>query len=233
MFMEWMIKYGLWSLALLMLLQNLIPLLPSEVIMPLAGYLASQGYMDLGSAIVAGLVGSLLGHIPWYAAGHAAGNVRLLAWSERHGRWVGLRPDHIRHADAWFHQYAGRTVMLGRLIPGFRTLVNIPAGASRMPLMPFLGYTTLGDALWTACLAWAGFTFGHEYQTVSWYLHAVLTPIALLGAAILFRHKRRRHVAARSAPAHPLRPALRTFPRQPAFRARPWRLRLPGLPRGA
>lgn len=194
MFADWLIEYGLWSLAFLMLLQNLIPLLPSEIIMPLAGFLASLGYMDLRGAILAGLLGSLAGHMPWYAAGRAAGEERLYGWAGRHGHWLGLSGRHVRKADRWFRRNAGRAVLLGRLIPGIRTCVNVPAGATRMPLLPFLGYTALGDAVWTASLAWGGYVLGREYQLVSWYLHLLLIPAALglLGVAWwLFRRPRR------------------------------------------
>src|SRR5690606_14006741 len=118
MFMEWMIEYGLWSLAFLMLLQNLIPFIPSEVIMPLAGFLASMGYLDMGAAIAAGLLGSMIGHLPWYAAGRVAGERRLCRWTSRHGRWFGLGPAHVLRACAWFRRRAGSAVLLGRLVPG-------------------------------------------------------------------------------------------------------------------
>lgn len=192
MFMDWLIEYGLWSLAFLMLLQNLLPILPSEVIMPLAGFLASLGYMDIRGAILAGLFGSLLGHLPWYALGYSAGEERLQGWAARYGRWFGLGPDHIRKADSWFHRNTGRAVLLGRLIPGIRTCVNIPAGATRMPFLPFLGYTLVGDALWTGALAWGGFSLGREYQVVSWYMHVLVMPALFLAMAAAIWHLRKR-----------------------------------------
>lgn len=227
MFMDWMIEYGLWSLALLMLLQNLVPLLPSEVIMPLAGFLASLGYLDLRGAILAGLLGSLAGHVPWYALGYKTGEKRLQIWAERYGRWFGLRSDHIRMANGWFARHTRRAVLIGRLIPGIRTCVNVPAGAARMPLLAFFGYTALGDAIWTGSLAWAGFSLGREYRVVSWYLHILLIPALILVTASAVWFLRRR------SPADKTPPPARTVRRTDAFRRRPLRLRLPGVPKSA
>lgn len=223
-----MIEYGLWSLALLMLLQNLVPLLPSEVIMPLAGFLASLGYLDLRGAILAGLLGSLIGHAPWYALGYKAGEKRLQTWAARYGRWFGLRASHIRTADGWFTRHTRLTVLLGRLIPGIRTCVNVPAGAARMPLIAFFGYTALGDAVWTGSLAWAGFSLGREYQVISWYLHILIIPALILAAAMAVWILRRRTPAAER-----IRPPARIILRTEAFRRRPLRLRFPGVPKGA
>ena len=230
MFMDWMIEYGLWSLAFLMLLQNLIPFLPSEVIMPLAGFLASMGYLDMGAAIAAGLLGSMIGHLPWYAAGRVAGERRLNRWAARHGRWFGLGPAHVGRACAWFRRRAGSAVLLGRLVPGLRTVVNIPAGAARMPLLPFLGYTLLGDALWTALLAWAGWSLGGEYALVSWYLHVLMAAslvVAAVGAVLWLRSPARRALGGgRHRPGY----GPPDLGAGPAFRRRPFRLKIPGMP---
>lgn len=230
MFMDWLIEYGLWSVAFLMLLQNLIPLLPSEVIMPLAGFLASQGYLDLRGAILAGLLGSLVGHFPWYALGRLAGEKRLQAGLARYGRWFGLRESHVLRADRWFQRNTAWAVFAGRLIPGIRTCVNIPAGAARMPLAPFLGYTALGDAVWTTALAWGGYTLGRDYHLLSWYLHILVVPVLIVGAAWLCWVLLRRRDG-RGPGSHPAVSGNLRRPMQ--FRRRPWRPRLPGIPKGA
>jgi membrane protein DedA with SNARE-associated domain len=230
MFMDWMIEYGLWSLAFLMLLQNLIPFIPSEVIMPLAGFLASMGYLDMGAAIAAGLLGSLIGHLPWYAAGRLAGERRLNRWAARHGRWFGLGPAHVRRACAWFRRRAGSAVLLGRLVPGLRTVVNIPAGAARMPLLPFLGYTLLGDALWTALLAWAGWSLGGRYALVSWYLHVLMAAAFLVAAAGVLLWLRSPGRRGLQADCRHSGSGARGLGARAAFRRRPFHLKLPGMP---
>lgn len=232
MFLEWLLEYGLWSLAFLMLIQNLIPLIPSEVIMPLAGFLASLGYLDLRAAILVGIAGSLAGHLPWYALGRVAGEERLLAFASRHGPWFGLSAPLARRSADWFHGHAARAVLFGRLIPGIRSFVNIPAGAARMPIAPFLFYTALGEAAWTAALAWGGWNLGHDYPRLTWYLHALgLSVLLLLLAALAWALRKR---GGPDAPGPPPRPAHgRPFLRGPAFLRRPWRLRFPSIPRGA
>lgn len=233
MFMDWLLTYGLWSVALLMLLQNLIPLLPSEVIMPLAGFLASLGYLDLRGAILAGLLGSLAGHLPWYALGRAAGERRLAEGAARYGRWFGLGPAHVERANAWFRRNTAWSVFAGRLIPGIRTCVNIPAGASRMPFAAFLGCTALGEAIWTSALAWGGYSLGRQYHLLSWYLHVLAVPALLIAALFLLWAllRNRTHGAGRAAGEARGRPGA--FPRlrfpRPGFR----RFRHPGIPNGA
>lgn len=231
MFTDWLIEYGLWSLAFLMLLQNLIPVLPSEVIMPLAGFLASLGYMDVRGAILAGLAGSMLGHVPWYLLGRTAGEHRLRRLADRHGRWLGLGEQHVRKADHWFQRHASGAVFLGRLVPGIRTCVNIPAGATRMPLWPFLGYTLLGDAIWTASLAWGGFTLGRDYRLVSWYLHVLLLPVILFAGLAAYWLVRRRPGRRAKGPSDRSRKSRRPFRAGQVFRRLPWRFRFPGIPK--
>lgn len=237
MFMEWLLTYGLWSVALLMLLQNLIPLLPSEVIMPLAGFLASLGYLDLRGAILAGLLGSLTGHLPWYALGRVAGEQRLQDGAARYGRWFGIGPTQALRANLWFRRNAVWAVLAGRLIPGIRTCVNIPAGAARMPFFLFLGYTALGEAIWTAALAWGGYSLGREYHLLSWYLHVLAVPVLLIAAAILlWALLRKRTSVSGTGPGAEAgrngvgKAAFRGFRfRRPGFRG----LRHPGIPKGA
>jgi membrane protein DedA with SNARE-associated domain len=139
---EWLIANGVWGVALLMFFQNVLPLLPSEIIMPLAGFLASLGYLDINTVVLAGLLGSVLGHLPWYFVGAALGEDRLEGFFARHGRLFLLRPSQVHKAGDWFDRHTVKAVLLGRLIPGLRTCVNIPAGATRMAFLPYLAYTT-------------------------------------------------------------------------------------------
>ncbi len=194
---EWIIANGEWGVAALMLLQNLFPLLPSEVIMPLAGFLASMGYLDLRTSIAAGLLGSLLGDLPWYFLGFALGEARLEEFAARHGRWVMLKRIHIQRAGQWFDRNSVKALLLGRLIPGLRTCVNIPAGVSRMAFLPFLAYTLIGETIWTAILACGGYLLGRDYRLIGHYLHfaawgmAILASCALTVGLFIRRHGRR------------------------------------------
>lgn len=197
---ELLMQYGEWGVAFLMLLQNLLPVLPSEVIMPLAGFLATIGYMDMSAVVVAGLLGSLLGHLPWYFLGFALGEERLEAFVAKHGHWIHLRQIHIRKAGAWFDRNSVKAVLLGRLVPGLRTCVNIPAGTSRMSFMPFILCTIVGDAIWTTLLATGGYLLGRDYLLIVGVMHIVIMGVAsALGALFIFfwirRQAQSRHPA--------------------------------------
>lgn len=197
---EWMIQYGVWGVAALMLAQNLFPLLPSEIIMPLAGFLASMGYLDLTGVVVAGLLGSLLGHLPWYFLGFALGEERLERIVAHHGHWIRLRVAHVRKAEDWFDRHSIQAVLLGRLVPGVRTCINIPAGTSRMAFLPYLLYTLVGDAIWTSLLACGGYFLGRDYALIALYLHAIVWILAaILAAAFVWMYFRRHGTRRRPA----------------------------------
>lgn len=111
-----------------MFLENVFPPIPSEVIMPAAGFAAGQGRLSLIGVIVAGTVGSVAGALFWYYVGKWIGADRLRRWAGRHGRWLTLAPKDIDRVDRWFDQHSGKAVFLGRLVPALRTLISVPAG---------------------------------------------------------------------------------------------------------
>ena len=176
---------GYAGVILLMFLENVLPPIPSELIMPLAGFLAGQGKLSLVGVIVAGTAGSVLGALPLYGLGRWLGQERLCRWSGRWGHWVAVSPDDIRKAAEWFGRHGGKAVLLCRLVPGVRSLVSIPAGTAKMPLAPFLAYTTLGTAVWTGALAWLGTVLGQNYTRVEKYLGPA-TYLILAGVLIAF-----------------------------------------------
>jgi membrane protein DedA with SNARE-associated domain len=190
---EWLIGNGIWGVALLMFLQNIVPVLPSEIIMPLAGFLASRGHLDINFVVLAGVLGSVLGHLPWYFVGFALGEKRLEAILARHGRMLLIRPAHIKKAGDWFDRNSVKAVLLGRLVPGLRTCVNIPAGATRMAFLPYLFYTLLGDAIWTAFLSYGGYLLGRDYALIGSYLHMVMWPLLALACGFAAWNSFRRH----------------------------------------
>ena len=164
---------GYGGVVFLMFLENVLPPIPSELIMPLAGFLAGQGKLGLAGVIVAGTAGSVLGALPLYGLGRWLGQERLCRWAGRWGHWVAVSPDDIRKAAEWFGRHGGKAVLLCRLVPGVRSLVSVPAGAARMPLVPFLAYTTVGTAVWAGALAWLGRALGQNYGRVEKYLGPV------------------------------------------------------------
>ncbi len=170
---DFMSRIGLVAVFGLMLGENVFPPIPSELVMPLAGFLAAQGEMSLWLAIVAGTAGSVAGALLWYWVGVRFGRDRLRRLAERHGRWLTVSPSDVNGAIGWFERYGWWAVFFGRMIPGVRTLVSVPAGMARMPMLPFLAFTTLGSLLWTGLLAWAGYLLESQYEKVSQWVNPV------------------------------------------------------------
>jgi membrane protein DedA with SNARE-associated domain len=162
------------ALALLTVVENVFPPIPSELILPLAGYLSRHGDLVIWWAIVAATAGSLIGSLPLYYLGRRMGRNRVREWVEKKGRWVAVTPDELERAQKWFEGHDGRSVFVGRLIPGLRSLVSIPAGTSKMPLGKFLTFTFAGSLIWSAALCLAGYALGAGYEMVD----KVLDPIA-------------------------------------------------------
>lgn len=174
---------GYFAVAALMLLENIFPPIPSEVIMPLAGYSAGKGELSLPLVILAGSLGSVLGTLPWYGIGHWIGIERLRAWSRKHGRWLTLAPDDVDKAQDWFGKHCTKAVLFGRLIPAVRTLISVPAGVAGMALPKFLVFSAIGSLAWTAALAGAGSLLGENHDAVERYLGPVTN--AILGVLVL------------------------------------------------
>lgn len=177
---------GYLGIAALMFLENLFPPIPSEIIMPAAGFGAGQGRLSLLGVIVAGTVGSVAGALFWYYVGKWIGADRLRRWAGRHGRWLTLAPNDLERVDRWFDRHSGKAVFFGRLVPALRTLISVPAGVFGMGLPRFLLFTTLGTALWTALLAGAGYLLEGQYRIVAAYLNPVTNIIVALAIALYF-----------------------------------------------
>lgn len=186
---DWIIgvveKLGYAGIALLTFLENLFPPIPSEVIMPLAGFHASKGDIHIAGAIAAGSLGSWAGAAAWYFIGLRIGERRLRRWVERHGHWLTLGNDDIDKARRQFQEHGGRVVFFGRLIPAVRTWISVPAGLEEMPKGPFLLYTALGSILWTTLLTLAGYWLGESFRNVQGPLGVVST-IVIAGLALLY-----------------------------------------------
>ncbi|MBK8908575.1 MAG: DedA family protein [Rhodospirillales bacterium] len=179
---------GYVGVALLMFGENLFPPIPSELIMPLSGFSAASGKMNLFLVILAGSVGSLLGALFWYFVGRWIGSENLTRFTVRHGRWLTLTPQDIDTACAWFNIHGGRAVFFGRLIPGVRTLISVPAGIARMRLGGFLIWSALGTVLWSSILAVAGYLLEDQYQKVAGWIGPVSNiVIAVLVLWYLYR----------------------------------------------
>jgi membrane protein DedA with SNARE-associated domain len=177
-----MTSLGYVGITLLMALENLIPPIPSELIMPLAGFTAARGDLNLALVIAAGTLGSVLGSLPLYALGAMLGQERLERFVDKYGRWSGVKRQDIQKASQWFDRHGSKAVFFLRLVPGVRSLISIPAGIVKMPLPQFLLLTALGTTLWTTLLTVAGYLLGENYEQVDQYLG----PLSYVVLGILF-----------------------------------------------
>ena len=173
-------RTGYVGIALLMLLDNLFPPIPSELIMPLAGYTAARGDLDIVLVILSGTVGSILGALAWYYAGLWIGADRMRRFVAAYGRWLTLTPRDVHQAREFFQRHGHLAVFVGRVVPTIRTLISVPAGMAAMPLPSFLFWTSLGTTVWTALLAAAGYLLRSQYDTVADYLNPVSTAVFVL-----------------------------------------------------
>jgi membrane protein DedA with SNARE-associated domain len=163
---------------LAMLIENFLQFIPSEAIMPLAGFFVAQGKLQMVPTIAAGTLGTILGTLPWYLIGRTVNEERIEHHVERHGAWLGITTGKLRKSRHWFNRHGHHIVFWGRLVPILRTLVSIPAGIELMPLRSFLIWTSLGSLLWNLFLTVVGYTLGQNWAA----LHAFLRPFTLLAA---------------------------------------------------
>jgi membrane protein DedA with SNARE-associated domain len=190
--LEWIVgtldRLGYGGVALLMFLENIFPPLPSEVIMPLAGFTSASGRLSLLGVALAGTIGATLGQLPLYAVGRAVGEERLERWAEKHGAWLTVSGDDIRRAKEWFEKHGSKAILICRVVPGVRSLISLPAGVQRMPLPKFLALTAIGSGIWVSALAAIGARLGEHHDLVQRYLGPAGTVVfALIGLTWLVR----------------------------------------------
>lgn len=177
----------------LVALETLFPPIPSELILPLSGYLASRGQMSLGTVIIAATVGSLVGALVLYWAGAALGQRRLRRLAER----IPLvEVGDLERAEQWFDHHGGRAVLIGRVVPVVRSLVSVPAGVEGMPLPRFILYTTIGSGVYNLVLVGSGWLLGSRWRTVEQYSnylnYAIYAAIVVAVGLFVVRRLRRR-----------------------------------------
>jgi membrane protein DedA with SNARE-associated domain len=185
---QFMSQSGYLGIFALMSLENIFPPIPSELIMPLAGFTAARGELNVIGVLVAGTAGSVIGTLPWYYAGRVYGKERLKRLSCRFGRWLTVAPSDIDGALCTFQRHGRKAVFFGRLLPAVRTLISIPAGIAEMPLVQFLIYSTAGSLIWTALLTAAGYLLQDQYKVVADYVNPVSKIIiGVIVAVYLYR----------------------------------------------
>ncbi len=163
------------GVGLLVALENLIPPVPSELVLTMAGYLAGNGRLNVVLVVIAATIGSVVGALILYWLGRMVGEDRLRRWLDR----IPLvDADDLDKADRWFERHAWSAVLFGRMVPVVRSLVSIPAGANHMPIGRFVTFTAIGSGVWNSLFVGAGFALGTRWQQVDqyarWFDYAIL-----------------------------------------------------------
>lgn len=182
---------GYGGVAFLVALENLFPPIPSEVVLPLAGFVAAGGGASVVGMIIAATIGSMVGAYVLYGIAAAIGPIRLRALVVRYGRWFGLDEADMDKTEEWFDRRANLAVLLCRCVPLMRSLISIPAGFRRMPLLPFSLFTLVGSLVWNVLLIGAGYLLGEQWHQVEepleLFQRLVLAVIALALAWFVWR----------------------------------------------
>ncbi|MFH9745069.1 DedA family protein [Streptomyces anulatus] len=163
-------------------LENVFPPLPSEVILPLTGFAASQGVLSIASALFWTTLGSVVGAVVLYGIGAVFGRERMHAW------WAKLplvKASDLVRTEEWFARHGTKAILLGRMVPVFRSLISVPAGVERMPLPVFVTLTTAGSLVWNTVLVMAGYWLGDQWDVVGAYVGVVSKIVLALAAVAL------------------------------------------------
>jgi membrane protein DedA with SNARE-associated domain len=180
-------RLGYGGIVLLMAIESACIPLPSEIIMPFAGYLVFTGEMQLWLVALAGAVGCVLGSLVAYYVGAWGGRPLV----EKYGKYILVSHHDLALADRWFKRYGDITIFVGRLLPVIRTFIAFPAGISRMPMARFVVYTFVGSYIWCWGLAWVGMKLGQNWNTLGVYFHRFDAIIGVILAIALVWYVRR------------------------------------------
>jgi len=193
---EIMEQYGYFGIFLVMVVENLFPPIPSEVVLPFGGFIATSSELTIPLVILVATLGSVTGAVILYGIGTILTMDRVMFIVDRYGRIFRIKQKDIVKAFDWFERYGMWTVFFGRMVPLIRSLISIPAGMSRMNFTLFLLYTTLGSVIWNTLLVIIGAALGSQWTTitemVSVYSNIIYVIIALAGIATLVWLFRRR-----------------------------------------
>lgn len=179
------------GIFLLMAMESSIFPVPSELVMPPAGYLVQQGQMNMTLVILSGTFGSLAGAYLNYFVALGLGRPLLV----RYGRYVWIKEEHFTRVETFFQRHGEISTFIGRLLPVIRHLISIPAGLARMNHLRFTLYTLIGAGIWVSVLAWIGYFIGAERELIVQYAHQAVLGAVLLcvvtGLGYVVLHRRR------------------------------------------
>lgn len=172
------------GIFLMMLVENLFPPFPSEMVMPFSGFMVADGQLNFMGILFAGTLGSVAGALIIYYLGHMLGRERLRKGVQKYGRFLLLSEEDLDKALDTFHRHGQMAILLGRLIPGVRSLISIPAGLEAMPIKNFLLLTTIGSVVWNMLLAAAGYFLRQNWTQILDVLDTYETVLLVIAAVV-------------------------------------------------
>ncbi len=174
-FAPWIIEaiyaFGYIGVAVLIVAQNLFPLIPSALILPLAGFLVGQGRFSFALVLLAATTGSVVGAMAVYTPARWLGEEPLRRFIRRFGRYAFVRESDLDRASGVFDRHGGKAILISRLIPGVGTLISLPAGIRRMPLWRFVSATAVGTTMWNGAFIGLGWALGAQWRHAREYAH--------------------------------------------------------------
>lgn len=196
--MQVMEQFGYIGVFFLILLENVFPPIPSEVILTFGGFMASKStQLNFTGMLISSTLGAVIGALILYYIGKILGIKRLESIVDRYGKVLRIEIDDLHKADNWFTKYGGLAVFLCRFVPLIRSLISIPAGLNHMNIPKFLLYTTIGSAIWNGILIYLGLKLGdnwesvvHTFDTYSNILYIIMG-ILMIGFIIYLRKRKK------------------------------------------
>ncbi|MDR0979732.1 MAG: DedA family protein [Candidatus Nomurabacteria bacterium] len=186
MIIEVMNQFGYLGVALLIMIENIFPPIPSEVILTFGGFMTTYATLNVWGVILAATIGSVLGALALFYVGRILNAERLERLvSGKIGHALRLKKEDIAKADAWFDKHGNKAVFFGRFVPIVRSLISLPAGFSDMKLGPFLTFTASGTLIWNIVLVWAGRFAGGVWEKVA-HLFDIYSLVALVALVVIF-----------------------------------------------
>lgn len=186
-----MSAFGYFGLFILMALESMIAPVPSEVVMPFAGYLALQGRFSFWTAAFVSGLGSVFGSLASYYMGSYLGRPFILKF----GRYLLLEEEHLDWTEKWFKKQGDKTIFISRFVPVVRHLISIPAGIAKMPMKKFAGYTLIGATMWNIILLYAGYKLGSHWDKIHQYSKQLdivfIAAVALFLAYFVWKHHKK------------------------------------------
>jgi membrane protein DedA with SNARE-associated domain len=183
---------GYLGIFIMMVFESAVLPVPSEIVMPFSGFLASTGVFDLWQVVLYGTLGNLVGAWIAYFLGLRVGRIAII----KYGKYVLLNEHHLEIADGWFNKYGDKTIFFSRLTPVIRTVISLPAGISKMEIKKFTIYTLVGSIPWNFALTYLGFILGNNWIAIEGFgkyldLLVLLGALAVLIAFLFIRYKKR------------------------------------------